>query len=226
MSPARQTSSPSSKTVGTSRRGILSLINTPLHYFPFDEEALLDANNPSNLKPRRRRRRKKEAAEAVSNLAERGQNSPFHQGMSDPSVTGEKEYDPATSEFTLFYFAESGCLNSIRFTPKLARFVRDRSEACQCVCVPNDAINEQAESVCRGTGFYCLPFYHANRAAIIRLLSVSMVPTVVVVNNSTGSRITDHGMQAIDMNRDGAVEAWRSGGSGVALLGMAGCVLS
>ena len=53
---------------------------------------------------------------------------------------------------------------------------------------------------------------------ISSLLSISMVPTLVVVNNSTGRVVTDWGVQAVEsyeMDPKEVYEAWKLGRSGV-----------
>lgn len=148
-------------------------------------------------------------------------------------VKQHEEYDTAQSDFTLFFFAESTCRNSLRVGPMVAEFVRrdisnndgkGSTHPCQVICIPNDEDSRGVDTLCTGMGFFHMPIRHPNRRACITLLSVSRVPTVVVVNNSTGRVVTDRGLEAIEQNPLGAVEAWNKGYSGASLLGI--CIIS
>mmetsp|Transcript_9986 Transcript_9986/g.11453 ORF Transcript_9986/g.11453 Transcript_9986/m.11453 type:complete len:243 (+) Transcript_9986:57-785(+) len=147
----------------------------------------------------------------------------------------------AKSEFTLLYFGASYCKHSRLFTPKLAKFVQTSNikinggskrestdpdievsnlhlKRVQCVCIPDAATDDEIELFCAGTGFMYLLLEHENRNSIKTLCSISSVPTVVVVKNSTGRIITDWGNVAIEYNEDNAIEAWSRNESGAPLM--------
>lgn len=69
-------------------------------------------------------------------------------------------------EFTLFFLADSRNLNSIRFRPILVDFQQASHSECRCICIPNHEHNQ--DLLCAGTGFYCLPWTHPNRAAVLQ----------------------------------------------------------
>lgn len=129
-------------------RGILSFVDGPLCQYPYDEAALQETTHL--LRNHRAARKKNDAT--------------------DRPAPCRQEYDHSRSEFTLFFFAESSCLNSIRFRPVLARFVaktkKDDKPCCQCICVPDTS--RVVDRLCSGTGFWCLPLDYGNRAAIVR----------------------------------------------------------
>lgn len=138
----------------------------------------------------------------------------------DPLI--REEYDPSKSEFTLFFVGASTNLNSIRFRPKLVQFCQSNQEEVQCICVP-----EADDILLQGTGFYNLPWLHPNRSALLMLLGVTQIPTVVVVNNQDGRRITDQGLAAIEKNDPTELlERWRRKESGLTTLQWAGCTIS
>lgn len=52
------------------------------------------------------------------------------------------------------------------------------------------------------SGFFHIPFHHDKRQALLRLLGVTRVPTIVVVNNVDGRIVTRYGWEAIDREYD------------------------
>jgi len=92
------------------------------------------------------------------------------------------------------------------------------------------------------TSLWHMGFDHANRLAIIRILSVSVVPSLIIVNNETGEIITTWGMEAIEewaQQKDGGREKgtrhsdfllskWRHGHSGVSICSrfLGACLIS
>lgn len=170
-----------------------------------------------------------------------------------------KIFDPHQAEFTLLFFCDFDCRNSIRFLPILANFLNnctnhtaqisnhDQVQAlvkpctssslmkscCQLICVPNNEIPTELVKahdefmgfftyLASHTEFWHLGYNHASRLFIIRLLGVSMVPTLVVLDNRTGKMITNSGMQAIEYNQhrnpEIVIESWRQGENSVPFL--------
>ena len=200
------------------RRGVLALLTGDLPYHPYDAATVSAMRERGTRRNRRRSRRADDDAEG-------GQRT-----GSAPATVGGGEYDPSGCEFTLFYFADSACRNSLRFGPVLAEFVREANaaasaKAVRCICVPNDAGRDGASALCRGTGFLCLPFGHENRLAVVRLLSATRVPSVIVVDGKTGRKVTDLGMEGIEARpASEIIDAWRAGGSGLGLAAV-GCAI-
>ena len=170
------------------RRGILALIDGELQSYEYDAQLL----EKSTAAMRRKRKR-------------------FEQQTTISRTTRQEYYNPSRSEWTLFFFGSSNNLNCLRFRPILVDFCQNHPDKVQCICVPND----EEELLVQGTGFYCLPWGHTNRSALLTLLAVTQVPTLVVVSNHDGRRITDRGMSAIESNTTPSLlfERWRKGES-------------
>lgn len=180
------------------RRGILKLVTEEIPLHDHDENSLEESSVAM---------RKHRVARSASTVM-------------DPLI--REEYDPSRSEFTLFFVGASTNLNSIRFRPKLVKFCQSNQEEVQCICVP-----EADDVLLRGTGFYSLPWLHPNRSALLMLLGVTQIPTVVVVSNKDGRRITDQGLGAIEKNDPAELlERWRRKESGLTMLQWAGCTIS
>jgi len=175
-------------------------------------------------------------------------------GIIDRINEDEKAYRmhyPIKSEFTLLWFCDSHCRNSLRFAKILGTFLKsscmrmnndhDTSNPlrpCQCIVIPNDNIDEGTgyknflfAELADNTDFWHMGFDHSSRLSIIRLLSISVVPTLVVINNTSGRLVTRWGMEAIESNLsnvDSLLRAWNNNQSGVSTLKLitSTCVLS
>ena len=126
------------------RRGVLALLTGDLPYHPYDAATVSAMRERGTRRNRRRSRRSRRADDD----AEGGQRT-----GSAPATVGGGEDDPSGCEFTLFYFADSACRNSLRFGPVLAEFVREANaaasaKAVRCICVPNDAGRDGASALC------------------------------------------------------------------------------
>jgi len=93
-----------------------------------------------------------------------------------------------------------------------------RSTPCQLICIPNNELSTTTgffQYLASHTQFWKLGFDHINRLGVIRLLAVSMVPTLAVIDNKSGKMITNWGMEAIEYNQnlhpEIVVESWRQG---------------
>lgn len=172
------------------RRGILSLVSGDLLRHEYDRKALVE----SAAAMRRRR----------------------SSGLSYGSQKSTEKYNPARSEWTLFFVASSTNLYSIQFRTTLVDFCQENIDKVQCICIPNE--EQDDELLLCGTGFYCLPWSHENRSALIHLLGISQVPMVVVVTNKHGRRITDQGIAVIEARTPQVFEKWRKGESGLSVL--------
>ena len=195
----------------SSRRGVLCLVDGELSNYEYDIRVLQESTSAM-----RKRRRRKESAMALK--LEQQQRS--------------IAYNPSHSEWTLFFFGSSSNLNCLRFRPLLAEFCQNHPDKVQCICVPN-GIDEDLLPL--GTGFYHLPWDHSNRSALLHLLAVTRIPTLVVVSNHDGRRITDRGIAAIESssasNPTAAApifERWRQQGKGYGQqsLSLESCIVS
>ena len=131
------TTTPSPNSPTVRRRGVLALLDGTLPCYAFNPELL------------------QETAHAMS-----------RRHRTKPNVSYTLEVYNPTSEWTLFFLADSYNLNSIRFRPILVDFVQQSHSECQCICVPNHEENQ--DMLCGGTGFLCLPWQNENRAGILR----------------------------------------------------------
>ena len=174
-----------------SRRGILSLIDGSLMHYNYDA-ALLEQST-ANMRKIRRRRRRRHCHDVESSLSTTA---------SQPCSAAE--FNPSHSEWTLLFFGSSTNLYSLQFRPLLAEFCQNHPDEVQCICVPNDADIEDENNnttddlLLLGTGFYKLSWDHPNRSALLRLLAVTQIPTLVVLSNTDGRRVTDRGVAAIE----------------------------
>mmetsp|Transcript_20505 Transcript_20505/g.31600 ORF Transcript_20505/g.31600 Transcript_20505/m.31600 type:complete len:240 (+) Transcript_20505:76-795(+) len=215
------------------RRGILSLVDDSIPHFHFDKGFLEETN--VILK-----RHKKRTKPKTSGDEEEASSSSGTVAVATNNTI--EDYIPRYSEFTLFFFADASNINSIRLRNVVANFVNDcnsqksicsssnnkdngqpaTTSCMECICVPNSSY--QIELFFKGTGFWCLPLNHKNRSAIIQLLSVSQVPTIIVVNNSTGRCVTKYGLEAIESHHEESssqeelVQEWRKGLSGLSMI--------
>ena len=181
---------------GRSRRGVLCLVDGELVNYEYDTRVLQE----STAAMRTRRRRTKTA------MAQQLQ----------PQQHRSILYNPSHSEWTLFFFGSSSNLNCLRFRPLLAEFCQNHPDKVQCICVPN---GNDEDLLPLGTGFYLLPWDHSNRSALLHLLAVTRIPTLVVVSNHDGRRITDSGIAAIESSQHTTApahifERWRQQGKG------------
>lgn len=170
-------------------RGILSVVDGSLLRYKYDA-TLLEQSSAAMRKHRRRRRRNHDVESSMSSTTS-------HQYAA-------ADFNPSNSEWTLFFFGSSSNLYSLRFRPLLAEFCQNHQHEVQCICVPNDADDKDDNNniaddlLLLGTGFYKLPWDHPNRSALVHLLGVTQIPTLVVLSNHDGRRITDRGMAAIE----------------------------
>eukprot|EP00542_Grammatophora_oceanica_P009559 CAMPEP_0194032590 /NCGR_PEP_ID=MMETSP0009_2-20130614/5500_1 /TAXON_ID=210454 /ORGANISM="Grammatophora oceanica, Strain CCMP 410" /LENGTH=210 /DNA_ID=CAMNT_0038673077 /DNA_START=247 /DNA_END=879 /DNA_ORIENTATION=+ len=182
-------------------RGALALLGDPMPKYEYNPELLQQSS--TFLRKRTARNRVSTGQEAI--------------------VQPEKEfYDTSRSEWTLIFVGDPTNRNSLRCRPLLVDFVQRHTEQCQCIYLTNRE-GTDALVLAEGTGFYVVEWSHPNRSALIQFLAVTRVPSVIVVENRSGRRITDWGMEAIDARSDSAggtkemFEAWRRRGSGLPL---------
>ena len=180
-------------------KGVLSLLREPLfHHEDYDPDIL---------------------AESTRRFLKSQHYKHKHHTTAQPPSQLLHSYDPSKSFLTLFFLGDSNNRNAIRFRPRLVQFCQAQQDqkSVQTICIlQQDNTNS---TFCDGTGFFYMTTTHPNRTALLTLLAASCVPSVIVVDNATGRRITDLGMQAIDMNSDDTdahvVEQWKLGKNGL-----------
>ena len=150
------------------RRGVLSFVTGKLWQYPYDKEAF--------PKSERALRKKRKRPQEPPNI-----------------IAEEMEYNLSESEWTLFFIGEITNLNSIRFRSILVDFCQSHRDKVQCILIANIE-----ERLACATGFSVLPWDHPNRSSLLSVLGITQVPMVIVVSNSDGRRITEHGMAVIE----------------------------
>lgn len=151
------------------------------------------------------------------------------------STSNLKMYNPDDFEFTLIYFCDSTCRNSLRFAHILVTFIQicnniethlDKKPV-QLICVPNDE-SSYPSRLYDGpfdnlSNFWHLGFNYHNRLPLIYLLSVTKVPTLIIVDNQTGNIVTDKGISVVESydnrNYENLINSWRDGKSGLGYFG-------
>ena len=100
--------------------------------------------------------------------------------------------------FTLFLFVDVANMHSIRALRVVSEWLHHAGSGREkVVCVPNQSLRDLAINtskraskrkpvILRGTGFFHFPLTQKHRATLIRVLNVTCVPSVVVINNSNG----------------------------------------
>jgi hypothetical protein len=96
----------------------------------------------------------------------------------------------------------------------------------ELICIPNDEsypIRLYDGPFADLYDFWHLGLDYKNRLALIYLLSVSKVPTLVVLNNQNGMMITNKGMEVVEsydaIQYENVLHAWRDGSSGLGSFG-------
>ena len=177
------------------RRGLLALLPTELSHYPHDPDTLNQATAAL-------RKRKKPNRSTFAPLV-----------MSIPMDDADHN-DPI--EFTLFFFSSSQIGHCIRFRPILVDFVRRNRSKCRCIYIGNE---EDNTIFLAGTGFFELPLGAPQRSGIVALLSASCVPSIIVVENGSGRKVTDAGLPAIEYchtdQTSNLFQAWRQRSSGL-----------
>lgn len=210
-----------------------------LQYFAMNPTAPRLTNIRRNRKRRVRNRQQKSHEEFHDNDMEDVENQhDCGAGINDAMTA----YHPANGEFTLVFFCDLHCRNSQRFTLVLSKFMKtilknhDDITPCQLICITNDDLPDSCSSFNNGsslngssldesiithlsseTEFWHLGHDHINRLAIIRMLAVSHVPSLIVIDNETGKVLTLWGMEAIETSRTSKdlLDQWRRGNAGI-----------
>jgi len=124
------------------------------------------------------------------------------------------------------YFSASWCPPCRKFSPELSKLRAAHSADFAVVFVSCDRSEAEMKSFIEMKGFLHIPFHSAARRAIQEKLGVSMLPTLVIVDATSGKVLTDWGRAAVTRNPKGCVKSWKAGGNGcswVQLLTGGGC---
>ena len=112
------------------------------------------------------------------------------------------------------YFSAGWCPPCRKFSPELAAFRRKHCDDFTVVFVSSDHDEDEMREFVAGKGFLNVPFYNQATEALQSRLRVSMLPTLVIVDGTSGKVLTDWGRAAVMRNPGGCVQAWRAGGHG------------
>ncbi len=134
-----------------------------------------------------------------------------------PYTTMTAEDYLSDKSVTILYFSAGWCPPCRKFSPLLSELAKKNSDVA-CIFVSHDRAEGDMRQFAKGKHFSLLPFRFKSFPVLTQVLSISMLPTVVIVSGE-GRVITTWGRTAITSNRDGCVSEWKRGRSGVSLLG-------
>mmetsp|Transcript_3909 Transcript_3909/g.7197 ORF Transcript_3909/g.7197 Transcript_3909/m.7197 type:complete len:203 (+) Transcript_3909:147-755(+) len=112
------------------------------------------------------------------------------------------------------YFSAGWCGPCRQFTPILSKFHNDNIDDFRVVFVSMDRSEQAMLEYIRGKGFLRVDYGSRARKDLISALSVSSLPTLIVVNPE-GEIVTSSGRFAINSNPERCIEEWHKGSSGV-----------
>ena len=112
------------------------------------------------------------------------------------------------------YFSAGWCPPCRKFSPELSKFRAAHSQDFTVIFVSSDHSEAEMMSFIAGKGFLHVPFHGKARQAIQMRLGVSMLPTLVIIDGTSGAILTDWGRAAVTRNPAGCLEGWRAGGHG------------
>ena len=131
-----------------------------------------------------------------------------------PSMT---EY-LATKEFVLLYFGASWCPPCRSFSPILSKFALKNKDSVGVVFMSNDVSEDEALKFLKNKYFAYAGFQTQAHMVLNQLLSVTMLPTLVIMDQKTGRMITSWGRSAVTYNSDNCIDDWRQNKSGVSIV--------
>lgn len=125
-----------------------------------------------------------------------------------------KSPDVLAGKIIGLYFSAGWCPPCRTFSPQLAQFQKQNSADFVVTFVSSDRSEADMRAFAEGKGFLRVPYESAARRAVSQKMGVSMLPTLVIVDGTTGKLITDWGRSAVTKNPQGCIEAWRKGEHG------------
>lgn len=214
-------------------RGILAMLPDALPYYPYNCSKQLN-NIHLNAHKRRGRRRGRTSGDDL----EASDPSQTH-GNTDDAVFIPNAHLCTTPEdsndgFTLFFFVDSTNRQSLFAIPVVSKWFHHAMNAEESttatnrvICIPNQPAQNKCDNspdtaqssddpivqlvpILLYSGFHHLPFHHSARLPLLRLLSASRVPSIIVVRNDTGRIVTPYGWEAIEREggTDGVLDQW------------------
>jgi len=123
-----------------------------------------------------------------------------------------------SKEFVLLYFSASWCPPCRKFSPILSKFALTHKDSVGVIFMSNDTSEAEAEKYLAGKYFSFAGYQTQAHSILNQLLSITMLPSLVIMNRKTGKVITHWGRSAVEGNSERCVQDWRDGKSGVSLL--------
>ncbi|GMI15569.1 hypothetical protein TrLO_g14935 [Triparma laevis f. longispina] len=123
-----------------------------------------------------------------------------------------------TKQFICLYFSAAWCPPCRKFSPVLSKWANENEDDVGVIFVSHDTSEKEMLGFVANKNFAYMPFRDKTFSALNQLLSVSMLPTLVIVNRADGKVITHWGRTCVEKNGEGCVGEWKEGGSGVSWL--------
>lgn len=127
-------------------------------------------------------------------------------------------FDPSQeNSFTLFIFVDCTNRQSMIAISVVSRWfhyaLNEQGERDHCnriICIPNQSTKINNTSILSNSGFYELLFDHPSRLSLVHLLNATRVPSMIVVQNSTGRIVTRYGWEAVEREGldGGILDTW------------------
>ncbi|GMH80106.1 hypothetical protein TrST_g12138 [Triparma strigata] len=124
----------------------------------------------------------------------------------------------ATKAYICLYFSAAWCPPCRAFSPKLSKWAKEHEDDVGVIFVSHDTSEKEMLGFVQNKNFAFMPFRDRTFTTLNQILSVSMLPTLVIVNRSNGKVITHWGRTCVEKNPDHCVEEWKNGRAGVSWL--------
>ena len=141
------------------------------------------------------------------------------------TVAGSSIANGDCGRLLLVYFGGKWCKPCVKFSPTLAKFVRQNEENLSLVFVSVDNSEADFNIFRKGKPYLSVPFKDIHsRRSMANALNVTMFPGVTVIDTATKKVVTHWGRFAIEGERsDGyIVNEWLEGRHGLSVLSFIG----
>ncbi|KAJ3332063.1 hypothetical protein HDU93_009345 [Gonapodya sp. JEL0774] len=110
------------------------------------------------------------------------------------------------------YFSAEWCPPCRAFSPSLSDFLKEHKDEFSIVYVSSDNNKEQMMGNIKGKGYWAVPYEDSTlRTSLSRDHSIIGIPTLVIVDGTTGEVISNRGKAAIQQDKNKAWEEWKQG---------------
>eukprot|EP00742_Colponemidia_sp_Colp-10_P005269 GILJ01005628.1.p1 GENE.GILJ01005628.1~~GILJ01005628.1.p1 ORF type:complete len:159 (+),score=20.55 GILJ01005628.1:38-514(+) len=125
----------------------------------------------------------------------------------------------STNKLVALYFSAIWCPPCRNFSPTLASFLKEHEDEFAVIYVSCDNNEDEMKENVAGKGYLCIPFDDWQlRQKLSSELSVSMIPSLIIMDPRSGQVVSTWGKSAILKNRDHCLQEWSRGHSGVSWL--------